>query len=85
MIYVEVEFYCGVNDYLDKLYLDFKDDASDGDVKKKVREYYDIFVKDMINECYEDDEDDVRISCQAMWKFAKMNGDEDDENWSFDL
>lgn len=85
MIYVAVEFYCGVNDYLDKFCLGFNDDASDEDVKKKIREYYDIFVKDMINECYEDDEDDVRISCQAMWKFAKMNGDDDDEDWSFDL
>ena len=85
MIYVEVEFYCGVNDCLDKFYLDFNDDASDEDVKKKIREYYDIFVKDMIDDCYEDDEDDVRICCQARWKFAKMNEDEDDEDWSFDF
>jgi hypothetical protein len=85
MIYVEVEFYCGINDYLDKLYLDFNDDAFDEDVKKKIREYYDIFVKDMINECYEDDEEDVIISCQGMWKFAKKDEDDDDEDWSFDF
>lgn len=85
MIYVEVEFYCGVNDCLDKLYLDFNDDASDEDVKEKIREYYDIFVKDMINECYEVDEDDVRISCQAMGKLTKMNEGEDDEDLLLDF
>ena len=81
MKYVDVEFYCGVNDCLDWFCFNFNDDASDEDVKKKIREYYDIFVKDMINECYEVDEDDVRISCQAMCKLAKTNEDEDDEDW----
>lgn len=85
MKYVKVEFYCGVNDYLDRLCLDFKDDASDEDVKKKVREYFDIFVRDMINECYEDDEEDVIVACQGMWEFAEMDEEDDDERWSFDF
>lgn len=85
MKYVKVEFYCGINDCLDRFCFNFNDDASDEDVKKKIREYFDIFVKDMINECHEDDKDDVAISCQCMWKFAEMDEEDDDEHWSFDF